>query len=371
MTRRTLFATLFAALATAGGLGACGSENSIVGGECAPGYVELGQACVRATDGSTDGNGDADGDGSPKDGPNRDGTFFDGGEDGSGGDGSVGDGTAGDGAPGDGGGDAFTCLPNELYCSGVCIDPLTDPFNCGVCGNVCPSLLCSAGKCQGLIAGHMVVIGHDYQGSFSSAQAKVLSNAVLLAPPSAIKVRSYEQSANSAAIANVKATLNAAAIAQGRTIAYTVASVPSDVTSMTTSNTDALVVYDQVTAAAGTLAGLGAGWAATLATFTKGGGIVVVLDGQGGANPQMTALIKNANVLDVSSDTFVKVGTALNVVAPQNAVGLGVLSPYGAGVRSVYFACNEANAGFVTYVVVDPSTDAGTPPPVVVDKIVP
>jgi hypothetical protein len=325
---------------------------------------------VLATDGSVDGNGDGGGDGNPNDGPSPDGTGLDG-SDGSGGDGSGGDGSGGDGGSNDGGGDAFKCLPNELYCSGVCIDPMTDPFNCGSCGNVCPSLLCSGGMCQGLVAGHMVVIGHDYQGSYSSAQAKVLSNAVLLASPNVVRVRSYEQNANAAAVSNVKSTLNAAAAAQGRSIAYTVASQPSDITSMTTSNTDVLVIYDQVNAGAGTLAGIGAGFAATLATFTQGAGIVVALDGQGGANPQMPALLTNANILDVASDTFVKVGTALSVVAPQNAVGLGVLSPYGAGVRSVHFACNEANAGFVTYVVVDPSNDAGTTAPVVVDKVIP
>jgi len=369
MTTRTLFALLLGALATAAGLAACGSENSIVGGECAAGYVQSGEICVLATDASLDGYVDGGGDGNPYDGPNRDGAGFDG-SDGSGDDGSGGDGSS-DGAPTDGGGDAFSCLPTELYCSGVCIDPMTDPFNCGVCGNVCPTLLCAAGKCQGLVAGHMVVIGHDYQGSFSSAQAKVLSNAVLLASPKNIKVRSYEENSSIAAVAKVKSTLTAAAISQGRTITYTVATQSSDVTSMTTSNTDVLVVYDQLNAGAGTLATLGAGWAATLATFTQGGGMVVVLDGQGGANPQMAALIKSANILDVASDTFVKVGTALVVVAPQNAVGLGVLSPYGAGVRSVHFACNEANAGFVTYVVVDPTGDAGTTAPVVVDKIIP
>jgi len=369
MTTRTLFALLVGALATAAGLAACGTENSIVGGECAAGYVAVGETCVLATDASLDGNGDDGSDGNPNDGPNRDGTGFDG-SDGSGDDGSGGDGSS-DGAPSDGGGDAFSCLPTELYCSGVCIDPMTDPFNCGVCGNVCPSLLCAAGKCQGLVAGHMVVIGHDYQGSYSSAQGKVLSNAVLLASPKTIQVRSYEENANSTAVAKVKGTLNAAAAAQGRSIAYTVAMQSSDVTAMTTANTDVLVVFDQLNAAAGTLAGLGAGWAATLATFTQGGGMVVVLDGQGGPNPQMAALIKSANILDVASDTFVKVGTALLVVAPQNAVGLGVLSPYGAGVRSVHFACNEANAGFVTYVVVDPTGDAGTTAPVVVDKIIP
>lgn len=369
MKNRTLIAVLLGVATATGALAACGMENSLVGGECAAGYVQDGESCILAGDASADGGVDGADDGTLRDGPRRDGTGFDGSEDGQG-DGAGGDGGT-DGAPSDADPDAFSCLPAELLCSGVCIDPMTDPFNCGVCGNVCPSLLCAAGKCQGVVAGHMVVIGHDYQGSFSSAQAKVLSNAVLLAPPSVIRVRSYEQSADAGAVSKVKAALNAAAAAQGRSLTYTVASQPSDVTSMTTSNADVLVVYDQVNAAAGTLAGIGTGWAATLATFTQGGGIVVALDGQGGANPEMPTLLKNAAILDVSSDTFVKVGTALSVVKPQNAVGLGVLSPYGAGTRSVYFTCNEPDLGFVNYVVVDPTTDAGAPAPVVVDKIIP
>ena len=62
---------------------------------------------------------------------------------------------------------------------------------------------------------------------------------------------------------------------------------------------------------------------------------------------------------------------AAPVVAPQDAVGLGVVSPYGAGKHSVHFACNEANAGLVTYVVVDPTNDAGPTQPVTLHKVVP
>ncbi len=366
-------AALTAGALLAAGAG-CGADNALVGGECAPGYVLVGEACVPAGDVNGDGggqgdSGDADGSriDASRDGATGDGATGDGGT----GDGAVGDGGAGDGAvtDADGGGG---CPQGQIVCNAVCVDPMTDPFNCGGCGNVCQSLLCSAGKCQGSVAGHAVVIGHDFAGAYSAAQAKVLGNAATLPPGNTIQVRSYEQYAAPNAVNAVKSVITAAAQAQNRTVTYTTASQPSDVSSaMTNQNTDVLVVYDQSKAPASTLAGIGAGWASALATFEQSGGVVIVLDGQGGQDPQMPALIKSAQILDVSSDTVVQSGTPLLVAAPQDAVGLGVLSPYGAGKHTVHFACNEPNANMVTYVVEDPSGDAGASQPVVVHKVVP
>lgn len=342
-------------------LAACGRDNALVGGECVPGYVPQGDRCVRDTDAPLDGivpeGGDA-GDGGLADGPN--------------GDGANGDGANGDGANGDAIADATSCDEGLTLCNGMCVDTTSDPFNCGSCGVVCASLLCSSSKCVGAVAGHVVVIGHDYEVSYSMAQAKLLSNALLLAPAKALKVRSYEQYASVPAVNNVKSILNAAAMAANRTITYTAANQPSDVSpGMTVLNTDVLVVYDQTKAPASSLAGIGTGWVQTLASFTQVGGIVIVLDGAGGMNPQMPAMMTSAKLLDVASDTAISTGTALTVVAPQDAVGLGVVSPYGAGKHSVHFACNEANAGLVTYVVEDPTNDAGPTQPVTVHKVVP
>ena len=185
-------------------------------------------------------------------------------------------------------------------------------------------------------------------------------------------MRSYEQYAAAGAISNVKSIMNAAAAGAGRTIAYTVATQPTDVsTGMTALNTDVLVIYDQSSAPASTLAGIGTGWVAAIGSFAHVGGIVIVLDGAGGQNPQMPDLIKNASMLDVSADTTINPNTALLVVAPSDAVGIGVVSPYGAAKTSVYFTCNEANVPPVTYVVEDSKNDAGPTQPVVVHKVAP
>ena len=339
----------------------CSRENALVDGECASGYVQSDDTCVVAPDASLDGSNDgdatlSDASDASDDGKNRDVIQLDSPSD----------------SPSDVVVDAITCDDGLTLCQGTCVDTTSDPYNCGSCGVVCPSLLCSSSQCQGSVAGSFVVIGHDYGVTYSAAQARVLGNALLIAPASTIRVRSYEQYAASKAIANVKAILNAAAAGAGRTISYTVATQPTDVsTGMTAANTDVLVVYDQSGAPASTLATIGAGWATAIANFTHVGGVVIALDGAGGTNPQMPALIQSAGILDVSSDTPIAQSSPLDVVAPADAVGLGVVSPYGAGKQSVYFACNEPNGGAVTYVVEDPAGDAGPTQPVVVHKIAP
>src|SRR5262249_20044779 len=142
-----------------------------VGGKCADGFVVVGGTCQPDHDasvGGSDGGVDPDGgpgtdggpggtDGGPRvdGGPGRDGG-------GSGGDGGTTGGGDG-GTPGGGDGGGLVCTPPLHACEDGCVDLQTDPDNCGYCGNVCASGICSAGICQGIVAGHIVLIGHDYK----------------------------------------------------------------------------------------------------------------------------------------------------------------------------------------------------------------
>ena len=246
------------------------------------------------------------------------------------------------------------CVAPLSNCLGLCVDLSNDPDNCGICGKFCSSNLCGSGLCQGAAAGDVVVIGHDYVTTpLGSTQARVLSNAVFISRSNPLHVMSYERYVDPSALASVKSILAAAALQLNRTITYTAtvndAQIPSTLTAATQ---DVLLICDQQAAGAGVLGALGASWATTLTTFTQAGGVVVVLDGAAGTTREMPQFITNAGLLSVSAHTILPVGQPLQVVAPSNVVGVGVLSPYGAGNRSVRFTA-EPNVGLITYVVRD------------------
>jgi hypothetical protein len=383
----------------------CGVDNEVVGGACATGFTQCGLTCVDTTDDPNDcggcgivcpggvcrdskcvGEGDSghkDGasdakpkqDGPRTDAPKGDGPLTDGPrQDGQGQDGPSLDGPTSDGPKSDGPAkdvvvtDAFEegCTPPEVECSGMCVDESDDPDNCGKCGKICPSGICYMGVCEGSSEGDIVVIGHDYHSTSSTVSAgKLVSNAVFLAETAKVRILSFEHYADATSVSNVKSILNAEATVLGRTLAFTVSTTDTDIpTDLTTTSYDVLIVYDQESAAPGVLGPLGTSWASTLSAFTIGGGVVVSLDGAAGTTEEMPAFDTNAGLLAVSAHTVIPKGTALDVIAPGDVVGHGVVSPYAAEPDSVYFTTSTLGGGDVTYVVVDP-LDAGQVPVVV------
>jgi hypothetical protein len=260
------------------------------------------------------------------------------------------------------------CMTPLVDCGGMCVDTTSDPSNCGQCSNVCPSQICTNGMCQGSTAGGIVFIGHDYLNTpTGTAQARVLSNAVLIPQNNPLQVLSYEHYATAAAVTRVKAIVDSFAAQEGRGLTITSTSVDSDIpTSLVFSSFQVLIVQDQPTAPSGALATLGASWATTLTTFTQAGGIVVVLDGGTGVG-QMPDFSTATTLLSVTAQAPIATGTRLFDVAPGDVVGVGVVSPYGAGQNSVSIT-TEASAGNVVYVIDLPS-DAGSALPVVVHKV--
>jgi hypothetical protein len=398
----------------------CGNLNSIVDGTCATGYAECGGTCIDvrtapdhcgecdnrcepglacvagvctvggdSRDGSTDGAaGDGSTDGASTDGPSNDGT-----SDGAPIDGST-DGDPGACAPPfntpqncgacgvvcqppnsecveDTAGFecAPPCTPPLVRCGSRCVDLDNDPFNCGRCGKFCPSNLCSGGVCQGATPGDIVVIGHDYSGAIAgTSQARVLTNSVFIPTSNALRVLSYEELSNPTAVARVKSIIQAAA--GGRVVNYTVGGTSAILEDPTlAAKFDVVLLYDQQSGNAATLAARGSAWAPHLSVFTKAGGVVVALDGSAGLGA-MPALLVSAGLLDVAGHTPIAVGTRVGIVAPSDRVATSVASPYGSFARSVTFRSNEPNSGNVTYVAVEVS-DGTSPAPVVVHKVVP
>jgi len=396
----------------------CGEDNYVVGGKCATGYTQCGVACVDlqsdptncgscgnvcpsstacsagvcggARDATVDGHDGSDGgddssDGSPFDGIVEEGGHRDGG-DGSTEAGDGGDG--GDGAvctppfntpqhcgdcntvcappndqckPSDGGfACAPFCNPPLSNCHGVCVDLRSDPFNCGVCDHVCPTFLCQSSQCVTGFSGELVLIGHDFATNLPNpgSQVTVLTNSVFVRPSNPLRVLAYERYALAAAVTRVTSILQTFATQNARTLTLTHTSTDSDIpTKLDVSNFDVLLVYDQATAPAGALGSLGTSWATTLATFTAAGGLVVVLDGGGGATldggvSEMPQLVTNGGLLNVTSQTTLPSGTRVKNIAPGDSVGRNVGTQYGTTNDSV-FLVTDPPSSTLTYVIYD------------------
>ena len=330
---------------------ACADVNSVVGGACAEGYVQQGETCVRAPASTAP---DPTADAAPPTDDSDGGTI------------TREAGSHPKAGNSGGSGDTVTfCAAPEILCAGVCLDPTNDPNNCGACGKVCPSNSCVAGQCVGSAPGHVVVIGHDYASAPStfSSQARVLSNAVLMPASNPLRVMSYEEFASASAVSNAESLVAAEAKQLGRGVSFVATTSSATVATIDETSYDVLLVHDQREAPSGTLGTIGSSWESDghVAEFLHSGGVVVVLTGGGGVG-EMPALVSNAGLLSVTSETSIT--GALTVLAPADAVGSGVVSPYIPKPSTVTLD-TEANGGDVVWVV---GQDGA---PVVVHKVMP
>lgn len=233
--------------------------------------------------------------------------------------------------------DAFVCALPDLTCGEACVDAQNDPFNCGRCGHVCPTGICSLGVCVGTIEGHVVAIGHDY-ATHDAAMARVLGNAIGLGDAFRLQVGWYRGTATAAAAAGSQASAASALSAMGRPHDDTQVADPTPAQLATL---DVLVVEAQTGRGAdATLTGQH--WAANLGPFFQRGGVVVVLEGAGGVSYD---LAQGAGLYTVAAPV-----TATNaqvvLVDGSDAVAQQVPTPYLATGSSVTFG--QAPAVFAT-----------------------
>ena len=99
---------------------------------------------------------------------------------------------------------------------------------------------------------------------------------------------------------------------------------------------DVLLVYEQAGASQPELAAIGTAWAATLQSFVDNGGIVLVLDYNGGLGGTYE-ILNSSGLLTVTGVTAITAGQDLTVVAPGDSLAAGVGSPYSASNGTVSF----------------------------------
>jgi hypothetical protein len=175
---------------------------------------------------------------------------------------------------------------------------------------------------------------------------------------------SYEQYASPTAVINAETLVDAEAKLLGRTVTFVPFNSSTTVSgSIDITTYDVLVVHDQIDAPSGTLASIGTTWQSdgNVAAFLHAGGVVVVLTG-GSGTAEMPALASNADLLSIQSQTVIT--GSLTVLAPADAVGSGVISPYIPKPSTVSLT-TEADGGDVVWVV----GQSGAP--VVVHKVMP
>jgi len=177
-----------------------------------------------------------------------------------------------------------------------------------------------------------------------------------------VRVLAYTANAEASAITGVDSTLDAAATS-GRTWTKTVATALSDFDALSIDHFDVVLFYDQPTATAGSLSDLGASLRPKLLSFGEAGGVVIVLDGGSGVD-EVPAFLSSTTLLSVDSDTTIR-ATALDVVAPGDAIGVDVLTPYLSPRRTASFTLTAGTGGDATIVVDEPTSSA----PVVLHRV--
>jgi len=234
----------------------------------------------------------------------------------------------------------------------------TDIANCGACGRICPSNICSAGICQGATPGDIVVIGHDMsQARAGTVQAKVLGNAIGIPSTDPIRVLSYAGGESAVVVTTTHAV--AAAGIGNRTIIFTAA------TDAALDDTGLYATYDVVLFHGGgsTPFAMGQRWATPLSTFTKAGGVLVALDR---GDTDIPALVRGTGVLSLGGHIALPTSTQFAVTSASDVVGYKLLSPYAAVGPSVGFTGAEAMSSDLSWVVRTADVAAR---PVVIHKI--
>jgi hypothetical protein len=232
-----------------------------------------------------------------------------------------------------------SCTPPRRICDGRCVDVTWNPDHCGSCGTVCSSGICIDGECSEPLAGHVVVIGHDYVMS-RRGQNRLAGNAVFLARGSPVQVLVWEGQSTMASRSGTDAAIDQVATAIGRTWTRT-APTDSVEVPLRLATHDAFVIYAQAGEDDATLRSYGVKWQGALIEFLRRGGVVVLFDTQSPINAGTWQILAEAGLFTATGrvDTT---GSVIIVSEPADAVALRVPLAYAGERTTVRFLSSDA-----------------------------
>lgn len=230
------------------------------------------------------------------------------------------------------------CEPPFVSCGGRCVDAENDPDHCGGCGVRCATGLCIEGACQAPLAGHLVVIGHDYEER-RSGMDRVVGNAVLLPARRTVRVLQWNGGLD-APPGGAGAAIDETAALTGRS--WTRELVSGETMSYRLAHADALLLYPSPTVDEAKAARLGLEWGPALRAFLNAGGTIVALVGPTGSSLDVLAA---AGLLGGADTTPTEItGSTVHVTRPADAIAVGVPLRYRGERATVRLALDPADA---------------------------
>jgi hypothetical protein len=202
--------------------------------------------------------------------------------------------------------------------------------------------------CSDGIAGHVVVIGHDYQRS-RAGQNRLAGNAVILLANAradeTIEVVAFEGAAARSSIAGVDRAIDQVATARGRDWSR-VTAVASEVTGLL-DTAHVVVIYHQAGSSDAELTMLASLWEMAFIGYLERGGVIVLFEGVSGHDGTHQVLA-TAGLIGMSSVASID-GAGVGVVRPGDVVALGVPTSYRAELSSVALPTSDSSVAVASH----------------------